>query len=167
MYLCKKYQQYMENLELKSFIKVCQMDELSQEERHLLEMAIEATNRSYSPYSHFKVGAAVRLGNGVELSGSNQENAAYPSGICAERTTLFYAGSEYPDEPVKMLAIAARGTDGELTEEPTGPCGACRQVILESEVRAGAPMKILLYGRKHVYVIDGIEPILPLCFSEF
>ena len=157
----------MENLELKSFIKVCQMDELSQEERHLLEMAIEATNRSYSPYSHFKVGAAVRLGNGVELSGSNQENAAYPSGICAERTTLFYAGSEYPDEPVKMLAIAARGTDGELTEEPTGPCGACRQVILESEVRAGAPMKILLYGRKHVYVIDGIEPILPLCFSEF
>ena len=157
----------MENLELKSFIKVCQMDELSQEERHLLEMAIEATNRSYSPYSHFKVGAAVRLGNGVELSGSNQENAAYPSGICAERTTLFYAGSEYPDESVKMLAIAARGTDGELTEEPTGPCGACRQVILESEVRAGAPMKILLYGRKHVYVIDGIEPILPLCFSEF
>ena len=157
----------MENLELKSFIKVCQMDELSQEERHLLEMAIEATNRSYSPYSHFKVGAAVRLGNGVELLGSNQENAAYPSGICAERTTLFYAGSEYPDEPVKMLAIAARGTDGELTEEPTGPCGACRQVILESEVRAGAPMKILLYGRKHVYVIDGIEPILPLCFSEF
>ena len=157
----------MENLELKSFIKVCQMDELSQEERHLLEMAIEATYRSYSPYSHFKVGAAVRLGNGVELSGSNQENAAYPSGICAERTTLFYAGSEYPDEPVKMLAIAARGTDGELTEEPTGPCGACRQVILESEVRAGAPMKILLYGRKHVYVIDGIEPILPLCFSEF
>ena len=157
----------MENLELKSLIKVCQMDELSEEERHLLEMAIEATNRSYSPYSHFKVGAAVRLGNGVELSGSNQENAAYPSGICAERTTLFYAGSEYPDEPVKMLAIAARGTDGELTEEPTGPCGACRQVILESEVRAGAPMKILLYGRKHVYVIDGIEPILPLCFSEF
>ena len=157
----------MENLELKSFIKVCQMDELSQEERHLLEMAIEATNRSYSPYSHFKVGAAVRLGNGVELSGSNQENAAYPSGICAERTTLFYAGSEYPEEPVKMLASAARGTDGELTEEPTGPCGACRQVILESEVRAGAPMKILLYGRKHVYVIDGIEPILPLCFSEF
>jgi cytidine deaminase len=167
LYLCKKYQQYMENLELKSLIKVCQMDELSEEERHLLEMAIEATTRSYSPYSHFKVGAAVRLGNGVELSGSNQENAAYPSGICAERTTLFYAGSEYPDEPVKMLAIAARGTDGELTEEPTGPCGACRQVILESEVRAGAPMKILLYGRKHVYVIDGIEPILPLCFSEF
>ena len=112
----------MENLELKSVIKVCQMEDLNEEERHLVELAIEATNRSYSPYSHFKVGAAVRLENGVELSGSNQENAAYPSGICAERTTLFYAG---------------------------------------------APMKILLYGRKHVYVMEGIETLLPLCFSEF
>ena len=96
----------MENLELKSVIKVCQMEDLNEEERHLVELAIEATNRSYSPYSHFKVGAAVRLENGVELSGSNQENAAYPSGICAERTTLFYAGSEYPDEPVKDICAA-------------------------------------------------------------
>lgn len=157
----------MEHLELKSLIKVCQTDELSAEENHLLELAIEATGRSYSPYSHFSVGAAVRLENGVELSGSNQENAAYPSGLCAERTALFYAGSQYPDVPVKMLAIAARGTDGELTEEPTGPCGACRQVILESQTRAGAPMKILLYGRKHIYVMEGIETLLPLCFSEF
>ena len=163
----ERYQQYMEHLELKSLIKVCQTDELSAEENHLLELAIEATGRSYSPYSHFSVGAAVRLENGVELSGSNQENAAYPSGLCAERTALFYAGSQYPDVPVKMLAIAARGTDGELTEEPTGPCGACRQVILESQTRAGAPMKILLYGRKHVYVMEGIETLLPLCFSEF
>ena len=127
----------MEKLELKSVIKVCQTEELSEEERHLIELAIEATDRSYSPYSHFKVGAAIRLDNGEELSGSNQENAAYPSGICAERTTLFYAGAQFPDTPIRMLAIAARGTDGELTEEPTGPCGACRQVILESETRAG------------------------------
>ena len=157
----------MENLELKSVIKVCQMEDLNEEERHLVELAIEATNRSYSPYSHFKVGAAVRLENGVELSGSNQENAAYPSGICAERTTLFYAGAQYPDVGVKMLAIAARGTDGELTEEPTGPCGGCRQVILESETRAGHPIRILLYGRKYVYVIDGIRALMPLSFSEF
>ena len=157
----------MEKLELKSVIKVCQTEELSEEERHLIQLAIEATDRSYSPYSHFKVGAAVRLDNGVELSGSNQENAAYPSGICAERTTLFYSGAQYPDIPVRMLAIAARGTDGELTEEPTGPCGACRHVILESETRAGAPIRILLYGRKHTYVMDGIETLMPLCFSEF
>lgn len=157
----------MEKLELKSLIKVCQTEELSQEERHLIELAIAATDRSYSPYSHFKVGAAVRLDNGVELSGSNQENAAYPSGICAERTTLYYAGSQYPDIPVRMLAIAARGTDGELTDEPTGPCGSCRQVILESETRAKGPIRILLYGRKHVYVMEGIESLMPLCFSEF
>ena len=146
----------MQELELKSKIQVCQMDELTPEEQHLIQLAIEATDRSYAPYSKFRVGAAVRLDNGIELSGSNQENAAYPSGLCAERTTLFYAGAQYPDIPVRMLAIAARGTDGELTEDPTGPCGACRQVIIESETRAGNPIRILLYGRKFVYIIDGI-----------
>ena len=157
----------MQEIELKTVIKACQTDELTAEEQHLVHLAIEATDRSYAPYSHFSVGAAVRLDNGVELSGSNQENAAYPSGLCAERTTLFYAGAQYPDEPVRMLAIAARGTDGELTYEPTGPCGACRQVIVESETRAGRPIRILLYGRKCTYVIEGIRTLLPLCFSEF
>ncbi len=157
----------MQEVELKSVIKACQMDELTAEEQHLVQMAIAATDRSYAPYSHFRVGAAVRLANGVELSGSNQENAAYPSGLCAERTTLFYAGAQYPDEPVRMLAIAARGTDGELTYEPTGPCGACRQVIVESETRAGGPIRILLYGRKCIYIVEGIRALLPLCFSEF
>ena len=157
----------MHELELKSTIQVCQMEELTPNEQHLLQLAIEATGRSYAPYSKFCVGAAVRLDNGIELAGSNQENAAYPSGLCAERTALFYAGAQYPDVPVRMLAIAARGTDGELTEEPTGPCGACRQVIIESETRAGNPIRILLYGKKYVYVIDGIRPLMPLTFSEF
>lgn len=157
----------MQELELKSKIKVCQLDELTTEEQHLIQLSIDATNRSYAPYSKFHVGAAVRLDNGIELSGCNQENAAFPSGLCAERTTLFYAGAQYPDVPVRMLAIAARGTDGELTDEPTGPCGACRQVIIESEVRAKQPIRILLYGRKHIYVIEGIKPLMPLSFSEF
>jgi cytidine deaminase len=157
----------MHELELKSTIQVCQMEELTPNEQHLLQLAIEATGRSYAPYSKFCVGAAVRLDNGIELAGSNQENAAYPSGLCAERTALFYAGAQYPDVPVRMLAIAARGTDGELTEEPTGPCGACRQVIIESETRAGNPIRILLYGKKYVYVIDGVSPLMPLTFSEF
>ena len=157
----------MQALELKSTIQVCQMEELTPNEQHLLQLAIEATGRSYAPYSKFCVGAAVRLDNGIELAGSNQENAAYPSGLCAERTALFYAGAQYPDVPVRMLAIAARGTDGELTEEPTGPCGACRQVIIESETRADSPIRILLYGKKYVYVIDGIRPLMPLTFSEF
>ena len=157
----------MKELELKSVIKVCQMEELTQEEQHLIELAIEGTNRSYAPYSKFHVGAGVRLDNGVEIIGCNQENAAYPSGLCAERTALFSAGAQYPDVPVKMLAIAARGTDGELQYEPVGPCGSCRQVIIESETRAGGPIRILLYGRKCVYAIDGIRKLMPLTFSEF
>ena len=141
----------MRELELKSVIKVCDMDELSAEERHLVELAIEGTSRSY----------------GVEIIGCNQENAAYPSGLCAERTALFAAGAQYPDQPVRMLAIAARGTHGELEEEPVGPCGSCRQVIIESETRAGAPIRILLYGKKYVYVIDGIKELMPLTFDRF
>ena len=82
-------------------------------------------------------------------------------------TALFSAGAQYPDIPVKMLAIAARGTDGEMQYEPVGPCGSCRQVIIESETRAGGPIRILLYGRKCVYVIDGIRKLMPLTFSEF
>lgn len=157
----------MEKLELKSTIQVCSMEELTDAEKHLIELAIEATGRSYAPYSHFCVGAAVRLANGVEILGCNQENAAYPSGLCAERTALFAAGAQYPDEPVEMLAIAARGTDGELTDEPTGPCGSCRQVIIESETRSHGRIKILLYGRRCVYVINGIGQLMPLSFTEF
>ena len=157
----------MKELELKSVIQACQMDELSTEEQHLVNLAIEATHRSYAPYSHFHVGAAVRLENGEEIIGCNQENAAYPSGLCAERTALFSAGAQYPNVPVEMLAIAARGTDGELLSEPVSPCGSCRQVIIESETRAGHPIRILLYGRKCIYVIDGIGKLMPLLFSEF
>ena len=157
----------MQEIELKSTIKACQPEELTAEEQHLIQLAIEATEHSYAPYSHFCVGAAVRLDNGIEIAGSNQENAAYPSGLCAERTALFYAGAQHPDQPVRMLAIAARGTDGELTEEPTGPCGACRQVIIESETRAKDPIRILLYGKKVTYVIEGVRPLMPLTFSEF
>lgn len=159
--------QSMKEVELKTVIQECQMDELSAEDRQLVEQAIEATRRSYAPYSHFHVGAAVRLGNGEIVIGCNQENAAYPSGLCAERTALFAAGALYPDVPVRVLAVAARGTDGEMTEEPTGPCGSCRQVIIESETRAKHPIRILLYGRRCVYIIDGIRQLMPLTFSEF
>lgn len=159
--------QSMKEVELKTVIQECQMDELSTEDRQLVEQAIEATRRSYAPYSHFRVGAAVRLGNGEIVIGCNQENAAYPSGLCAERTALFAAGAQYPDVPVRVLAVAARGSDGEMTEEPTGPCGSCRQVIIESETRAKHPIRILLYGRRCVYIIDGIRQLMPLTFSEF
>lgn len=157
----------MEKLELKSVINICQPEELTVDERKLLDVAIEATRRSYAPYSRFSVGAAVMLENGATIIGCNQENAAYPSGLCAERTALFAAGAQYPDVPVRMLAIAARGTDGELVDTPVGPCGACRQVIIESETRSSGKIRILLHGRKHVFVIDGISQLMPLSFTEF
>ncbi len=157
----------MKNVELKTVIKECKMEELSHEEQHLLELAIEATGRSYAPYSHFCVGAAVRLANGVEIMGCNQENAAFPAGLCAERTAIFAAGAQFPDVPVQMLAIAARTPSGELQDEPVAPCGTCRQVIIETETRFKQPIRILLYGRNKIYIIDGISGLMPLSFTEF
>lgn len=157
----------MKNLELKSAIMECQLEELSEQDRRLVELAIEATNRSYAPYSKFRVGAALVLNNGVEMLGCNQENAAYPAGLCAERSALFAAGAQYPDVPVRALAIAARTPDGELQEEPVSPCGICRQVLIETETRYHQPVRILLYGRRCVYVIEGIKELMPLSFTEF
>ena len=157
----------MKNLELKSAIMECQLEELSEQDRRLVELAIEATNRSYAPYSKFRVGAALVLNNGVEMLGCNQENAAYPAGLCAERSALFAAGAQYPDVPVRALAIAARTPCGELQEEPVSPCGICRQVLIETETRYHQPVRILLYGRRCVYVIEGIKELMPLSFTEF
>ena len=157
----------MEELVIKSQIQVAQLTELTEDEQKVVELAIEGTNRSYTPYSHFHVGAAVMLNNGVSIIGCNQENAAFPSGLCAERSAIFAAGAQYPDQPIRLLAIAARNEKGQLLEDPVTPCGTCRQVIIETETRFGQPVRILLYGTKHVYVIDGIRPLMPLSFTQF
>lgn len=143
----------------------CKFEELTPEEKQLVEVARQATFRSYSPYSHFSVGASVLLANGVILSGSNQENAAYPSGLCAERTVLFYANSQYPNQPITMMAIAARSEKG-FTEIPITPCGACRQVLAETERRFEQPIRILLYGETETIIIDGVKDLLPFLFDE-
>ena len=155
----------MENKNITTKIIVCSYEELTDEEKKLVDAAKEASNRSYAPYSRFQVGAAVRLAGGLLVSGSNQENAAYPSGTCAERTTLFYANSQYPDRAVEALAIAAQ-TGGKFIEHPTAPCGACRQVILETEERYRHPIRIYLYGTDEVYIVDSIVSLLPLCFGK-
>ena len=146
--------------------KICAINELDAQEKCLMEAAIEATRRSYAPYSHFHVGAAVLLENDVIVTGSNQENAAYPSGLCAERTTLFYANSQYPDIAIKALAIAACDKNGTPSANIISPCGACRQVMLETENRFGKPIRILLYGPKEVYVVESVASLLPLAFSD-
>jgi cytidine deaminase len=157
----------MKEMAIKSTIMEAQMDELTETERSLIELAIEGTNRSYAPYSNFHVGAAILLENGTTFIGCNQENAAFPAGICAERSAIFAAGAQYPDQPVVMLAITARGKDGELIDEPASPCGTCRQVIIETETRFNHHVRILLYGRKRTYVLDGIKELMPLSFTEF
>ena len=154
----------MKDLIITAVIKVYQYDELNEADQALVKTAKDATARSYSPYSHFSVGAAVLLGNGIVVTGTNQENAAYPSGLCAERTTLFYANSQYPDQPVVTLAIAAR-TEKDFIDRPIPPCGACRQVILETEKRYGQPIRILLYGKECIYEIKTIGDLLPLSFD--
>ena len=157
----------MKELDIRTLIHEVQMDELTSDERTLINMAIEGTNRSYAPYSNFHVGAAIQLENGVRFIGCNQENAAFPAGICAERSAIFAAGAQYPDQPVTMLAITAKGKDGEVIAEPASPCGTCRQVLIETETRFHHPVRILLYGRNRVYVVDSIKQLMPLSFTEF
>ncbi len=155
----------MKELTIRIPIRVFDYEELGADDRRLIDAAREATRRSYSPYSRFAVGAALRLLDGTFVSGSNQENAASPSGLCAERTTLFYANSRYPDQPVDTLAIAARNERGEFLAAPIPPCGACRQVMLETEKRYGREMRILLYGTQGIYEIQGVSGLLPLSFD--
>lgn len=156
----------MKQLDIHTTIKIYSPDELSAEEQQLVEVAKKATTRSYAPYSHFHVGAAALLANGEIISGTNQENAAYPSGICAERTTLFYANSQHPQEAVKALAIAARTSEGHWTETPISPCGACRQVMTETENRYEKPMKVLLCSAQEVFVIESAKDLLPVSFGS-
>ncbi len=147
-------------------IQVLAYNELSEENQKLVDLAKEATRNSYTPYSQFNVGAALLLDNGVMIKGSNQENAAFPAGICAERSACFNAGAYYPGEPIKSIAITAF-QDGDFLEEPCTPCGVCRQALLEFEVKAGRPIHIYLAGRDKVYHIVGMKSLLPLSFTEF
>ncbi len=153
----------MKDLKIESHVAVCSWDELTDDQKQLLECAKEMTQSSYCPYSQFHVGAAVRLSGGIIVKGSNQENAAYPSGLCAERTTLFAANANYPDRPVEALAIACF-TGGHFTAEPGSPCGSCRQVMIETEHRFNTPMQVLLYGEKYIYVFKDANQLLPLGF---
>lgn len=144
----------------------CNLDELEEDARQLVLQARQATYLSYAPYSNFYVGAAVRVANGAVIMGSNQENVAFPSGICAERCAMFYANSAYPDVAPVSIAIAARGRDGKFTAHPISPCGACRQVLLEAQIRYGKPLEILLSGMEEVYVLKGVGALLPFQFDS-
>ncbi|MFO7615183.1 MAG: cytidine deaminase [Bacteroidales bacterium] len=138
--------------------------ELSPADRDLINHAIQASEQTYSPYSSFRVGAAVRLSHGNIVTGNNQENAAYPSGLCAERVALFYAQSQFPESAVESIAIYA-STEDFTMEKPVTPCGACRQVMAEYEFRHQCKARIIMAnGNGQVQIVDGIENLLPLAF---
>lgn len=140
--------------------------ELSDIERKLIRKSQEIISSSYSPYSNFRVGAAVLLENGKIITGTNQENAAFPSGLCAERVALFYANSQYPTTAVKAIAISASGKNRDFTSHPISPCGSCRQVILEAQNRFKQNIKILLYGKEKIIVLENSQDLLPFAFTE-
>lgn len=140
-------------------------DELSKNDRKLLDIAIVAADGAYAPYSKFSVGAAVLLENGEIISAANQENAAYPSGLCAERSTIFYAHSKYPFVPIIAIAVVAK-VDGKVTATPTYPCGACRQVLNESQTRGGKPIKVIIGSAGKIEVIESVNDLLPFAFDN-
>ena len=142
--------------------EVAQLSELSQQEQELVQQAKAATDNSYANYH---VGAACLLADGRIVIGANQENAAFPSGLCAERSAIFAAQSNYPEQPITTLAIAARNEHGFL-KSPISPCGACRQVILEIEDRYKQPVRILLYGEDGTYCFRSVKDLLPFSFVD-
>lgn len=178
----------MKTFEIKIPVTELTVNELSAEDRELVEAAKEATKRSYAPYSKFHVGAAIRLDNGEIVTGSNQENAAYPSGTCAERTAGYYASSAHPGVPFRKIAIAAwtRLHADEKTSSPSSsfdsssdsdyeayfqaspisPCGACRQALLEYEALYG-PIEVILYGSEKTWLFPSVSSLLPLTFTSF
>ena len=132
----------------------------------LLKKAKSALEKAYAPYSEFLVGCALRLKDGRFVLGNNQENASYPQGICAERVALFYAGAEYPDQPVVSLAVTVKNLH-QVIPHPASPCGGCRQVIAETEFRYKQPIRIILQGETGpVVIVHSAEDLLPLAFNS-
>ncbi|MGB7842665.1 MAG: cytidine deaminase [Salinimicrobium sp.] len=142
------------------------LEELSPGVQDLMKEAIAAREKSYSPYSQFRVGAALLLENGEVVTGSNQENASYPAGLCAERTAIFYAGAKYPEVRILKMALSARSENHEV-EVPTPPCGSCRQAIAEYEVKQKQPIEIFFMGEKgKVVKANSVSDLLPLIFDS-
>ena len=140
--------------------------ELEPSAQALLQKAAEARKKAYAPYSEFLVGAALELENGELISGSNQENASYPSGLCAERTAVYYAGAEFPNQKILRMAIVA-GSTVTPTTKPIPPCGACRQALSEYEVKQNTPMKLYFMGTSgQIAVSKSVENIIPWIFDK-
>lgn len=155
----------METKEIRIYVREYDsIETLAENDGALLQLARQTTSNAYAPYSGFKVGAAVELANGELIAGSNQENMAYPSGLCAERVALFCAGSRFPEVAVKTIAVTAINSEGKVPAI-AAPCGACRQVMQETEVRAKQKIRIILDGQP-ITILEGVESLLPFSFKQ-
>ncbi len=148
-----------------SYMEYSGEEELPAEDRDLVSEARSAAMNAYAPYSAFRVGAAVRLESGLIIRGTNVENAAFPSGICAERNAISNAISNHPGDKPVAIAIAAMNDDG-FTDDTVPPCGNCRQVIVEEEMRNGKPVRIILYGKSKILVLAKVSDLLPIQFNK-
>ena len=148
-----------------AFLEYENLDQLDPRDRQLAHAAIEAMSGAYAPYSGFSVGAAVKFTDGDIVKGSNQENAAYPSGLCAERTALFYESASRPDKQMEALAIAA-GQNGNICASPATPCGACRQVMAQYQTKSGRPLRVILIGADKIWRFEKVDDLLPLIFDS-
>ena len=156
----------MQNKKLEiNYLEYSGLEELEPKDRELCEAAEKALAGSYAPYSKFNVGAAVRLADGCIVTGATQENAAYPSGLCAERTAMFSAHANHPDTPMTAIAITA-AQNGKLNEDITAPCGACRQVMAEYQKISCRKWTILLYGKKKIIKLSQVDDIMPFIFTN-
>ncbi|WP_396603078.1 cytidine deaminase [Algibacter sp. R77976] len=157
----------MKEIKIESTLYVFEsLGELPKEVLFLMEKAVEAREKAYAPYSNFHVGAAILLDNGEVVLGSNQENASYPSGLCAERTAIFYAGSQFPKAKIVRMAITA-GSKKSKTTKPIPPCGACRQSIAEYETKQDAPIEIYFMGEiGKIVKSNSLSNLLPLGFDK-
>ena len=147
------------------YLEYASVDEMEPRDRELVQAALDARDGSYAPYSKFRVGAALRLEDGTIIQGANQENIAYPSGLCAERTAMFAAGANHPGVAFDTLAIVG-GNGKEVCEMPAAPCGACRQVMAEYQRLYGQPLKVILIGTHAIYKFYQVEDLLPLIFDS-
>jgi cytidine deaminase len=141
------------------------LHELTETQQKLVKKARGIALKAYAPYSGFSVGAAVLLENGEIITGNNQENAAYPSGICAERTAVFYANAQYPEVPIRAIAITA-SVKGNFISHPAYPCGSCRQVLLEARNKTGKPMEVILAGAEKIEIVGDARDLLPMPFED-
>ncbi len=157
----------MKTIKIESILDVFEnFDELPKDIKLLMDKAKEARLKAYAPYSNFQVGAAILMDNGEIITGSNQENASYPSGLCAERTAIFYAGAQFPNSKILRMAIVA-GSNHNITALPIPPCGACRQSIAEYEVKQEAPIEIFFMGQTgKVIKSNSLSNLLPLMFDK-